>query len=781
VQPYGHASQPNEEPLNMRQSGAKQPGDGSAATSVARPDAAAIARAVRRANVVYDLDEFQTGHEYIPPYLANGWLGGSFDEFGFASRPEFGYDHGRRHIGYVNHYYRCANGGHNQAALLAMAPGRADGRGLWIGDLTRYRQVLDLYDMTLTTDWAVGEAEYATQSFAGMALPELFETAFTCTRSAPGDALVVRLRFDMLEAENNGFSQKERMDGLRVEIEERASGWLVRSITNCVTTEFLVAGVRLDIQRDGDELVFTVPEGKSVLRLLVLDSELGEKRDAAVKALAEPSPTLRKQHLAAAAAFWDRSGVFLPQGPAADVWTRSAYYLASAVPPLPTHIMAPTGLNGNIWKHGFPQDMYYVTENLARLGHIERAEAQMPNWLDNLDAVKRYTRRIADREGAFYPWIPPFENWDEFEKDGPTNVDAYEFHNSAYVAAMAWNCFKITGDEAFLARHFPIIEEVARFYLSLTVLTPGGKAQIRHPHLRSQDESSTWTGEKSNALCCFWSALYTLRAYREACRTLGCRGELQARAAEVLAAGYDFASLERPDGTLKAYAEDDRTLGEQKHPVQLNAICYLPLPDFIDDYAPVWTSWERRYELTHTALLPVTCGWTFGEFTLASARMRSGTEVARDLSMVQPARYADPYWIQFYESSMREPWHMKKSYYFTASGLYLQALTDCVVQYCRGTLDLFAAILPEWEGQEFFFHGLRTDGGLVVSGEWKAGSFRVAIDPSHDVDMPVRVSLPGREIELRDADGRRVVFQGNEDVPWSFRKGSRVEIRSSLQ
>ena len=62
--------------------------------------------------------------------------------------------------------------------------------------------------------------------------------------------------------------------------------------------------------------------------------------------------------------------------------------------------MVPTGLNGNIWKHGFPQDMYYVTENLARLGHVERAEAQMPNWLDNLDAVKRYTRRIADREGA---------------------------------------------------------------------------------------------------------------------------------------------------------------------------------------------------------------------------------------------------------------------------------------------------------------------------------------------------------------------------------------------
>jgi len=736
-----------------------------------------VSKAVRRANVVYDLAEFQTGHEYIPPYLANGWVGGSFDEFGFPSKPNFDYDHGRRHIGYVNHYYRIANGGHNQAALLAMAPARSDGRGLWIGDLTRYRQVLDLYSMTLTTEWAVGEATYRTSSLASMAIPELFEMGFSCTLPAAGDALVIRLRFDLLQAENTACRWKlGLMDSLRVEIEEAVPAWRVRSITNCLTTEFLVAGINLDIRREGSELIFTVPAGKSALRLLILDRELGDQRNAAVKALTKPSPHFRSEHLAAAAAFWDRSGLFLPPGPAAKVWTRSAYYLASAVAPLPTHIMEPTGLNNNIWKHGFPQDMYYVTENLARLGHVERAVAQLPYWLDNLEAVKRYTRRIADREGAFYPWIPPFQHWDDFEKDGPTNPDTYEFHNSAYVAAMVWNCFKITGDKAFLTHHFPILEEVARFYLSLTVLKPGSKAQIRHPHLRSQDESSSETGEKSNAICCFWSALYTLRAYQAACLALGPQGELQSRVTEVLAAGYDFASLERPNGTLRAYAEDQRPLGQQKHHIVLNAICFLPLPDFMEGYAPVRTSWERRYDLTHTALLPISHGWTFGEFILASARMRSGKEVARDLSMVQPARYADPYWIQFYESSMREPWHMKKAYYFTTSGLYLQALTDCVVQYCRGTVDLFAAILPEWEQKDFFFHGLRTDGGLKVSGRWQAGAFRVTIEPSRDVEMPVRVSRDVQGIRASEAGGKSWIFDGQIDCPVSFHAGRAVTL-----
>ena len=113
---------------------------------------------------------------------ANPWLR-------HIERASFDYDHGRRHLGYMNHYYRCANGGHNQAVLAFLAPSRADGRGLWLGDLTRYRQVLDLYAMALTTEWAVGEATYRTRSFASMALPELFATEFSCALPAPGDAI----------------------------------------------------------------------------------------------------------------------------------------------------------------------------------------------------------------------------------------------------------------------------------------------------------------------------------------------------------------------------------------------------------------------------------------------------------------------------------------------------------------------------------------------------------------------------------------------------------------
>jgi hypothetical protein len=165
-----------------------------------------------------------------------------------------------------------------------------------------------------------------------------------------------------------------------------------------------------------------------------------------------------------------------------------------------------------------------------------------------------------------------------------------------------------------------------------------------------------------------------------------------------------------------------------------------------------------------------------GLFALASARMRNGAELARDLSMIQPARFADPLYIQFYESSCRNGWSHKKSYYFTVHGLFLQALTDAVVQYCRGPSDLFGALLPEWEHGRIEFAGLRTDGGVSVSGYFDNGSFDVELMPSMDVEMPVRVSRPVTGIEIGDGTAA-VRTDGNAEVTWRFVAGKAVRVR----
>ncbi|NLF38386.1 hypothetical protein GX586_03005 [bacterium] len=734
-----------------------------------------IRQQVRKGNIRYDLAFFQTGHEYVPPHVANGWLGGCFDEFGFMSKPEYGYDQGRRQFGYARHYSRCSNGGHNQASLLYMTAERRGGRPLGIGALSAYRQQLDLYTATLTTAWT-DPSNYRIRAFASLALPELFELAFNCRLAAPDDALIVRIHFDTSAADNNSLKPwVDRTAPPALSFEQDGPLWLVRSATNCRETKLFVGGPGVVISHDGSDLVVTVPEGVSALRFLVADDALPpQMHTTAVSLLPRTTERFRKEHVKAAAAFWEKTGnVFLPAGPAAKIWLRTKYYLAAVFPTLPKHINAPTGLNGNIWRHGFPQDTYYLEENMPRLGIFDRALAQMAYWRDNLDAVKRYTRRLAGVDGAFYPWIPPFENWDAFEKDGPSNRDSYEFHNSAYVAAMVWNYHLITADRAFLEHHLPVLEEIARFYVALTKAGGTGTFVIDHPLTRSQDEATGHTDTVSQPLCCVWSALFAFRAYRDACAVLGVPGDarLLARIGDILSAGYDVSRLDRPHGILRTHAEDNRPLGQQKHPVQLNPIIFLPLPDYMEGFAPTRIAWERRYDLTTRAYEPLSCGWTFGAFTLASARMRSGSELARDLSMIQPARYADPLYIQFYETSSRVGWTHKGAYYFTTSGLYLQALTDAVAQDCRGMLDFFAALLPEWEHAVFSFSGLRMRGGITANGRWDHGSFEIVLMPARDVSLPVRVSRDVTGISLREHNGRVTTFDGQAEVPVAFFAG----------
>jgi hypothetical protein len=695
------------------------------------------------------------------------------------SKPANDYDQGRRHFGYVNHYRRRSYGGHDQASLLYITGTKQNGEAPGLADLTSYRQVLDLHTATLTTAWA-DSSRYRIRAFTSFATPQLFEMHFTCRLSRPEDALTVRLHFDTVWADNGnlrGFA--EETPPVQLDFVQEGLTWRVRSTTNCRTTEMLIAVRNAPLVQEGSDLVLTLPSGQATLRLLIIGDELtGEAREELGAALPKASPQLFRAHKQAAQAFWEQSGnVVLPDRPWSKVWLRSKYYLAASVPPLPSHIMATTGLNSNVFRHGFPQDMYYVVENLPRLGLFDLARAQMPYWRDNLDAVRRYTRRLADRDGAFYPWIPPFEQWDEFEVEKPANKDSYEFHNSGYVAAMVWHYYLATQDIEYLRAHVCVLEEIARFYVDITELGSTGPARIRHPLLRSQDEASRYEGAKTNALCSVWSALYTFRAWREACRILDRDGgKLTEEVDAILAAGYDFSSLERPDGTLRTHAEDHRPLGQQKHPVQLNAIAYLPMRDFMDDYPPVRCSWERRYDLTLGARVPESRGWTLGEFALASARMRAPGELRHDLLMVQPARFADPLFIQFYESSCRVGWSHKKAYYFTTSGLYLQALTDAVVQCCRGTIDLFAALLPEWEDREICFNDIRVWGGVDVSGWWRKGEFEVTLSPMVDIRLPVRVSRDVKGIVVKHSDGTGFLLPGNREMPVQFRAGEQVTL-----
>jgi hypothetical protein len=225
-------------------------------------------------------------------------------------------------------------------------------------------------------------------------------------------------------------------------------------------------------------------------------------------------------------------------------------------------------------------------------------------------------------------------------------------------------------------------------------------------------------------------------------------------------------TLLRVEGWFSTYEGDLRPIGQQKHPVQLNPIAYLPMPEMTLPGSPCAIAWQNRFELTLDAKRPNTCGWTLGEFALASVRMRAPEEFEKDLLAIQPCRSADPRWIQFYESSFQEGWHLSKAYYFPMSGLYLQAFTDCLVQDWRGFIDVFACLLPCWRDRGISFSGLRARGDVILSGSWNAGMVQLLIVPGKrsPPKIQIMISQPCAHLRISGHDSGPDHIAGGEVV-----------------
>jgi hypothetical protein len=716
----------------------------------------AMIKAIRRGNVVYDLESFQSGHRHIPPFLSSGLLGGCFDSLGFMSLPDLGTPGGRTVLGYLDHYARTESKRQVQYPLALLQARFADGTPLNLVDCTTYHQELDLLTGTLTTEYDLYGSTQIT-AFASQSAPNLVVMRVEREPDSPERELLVSVECETSACQNRTNSWP--VDPTRVEFEVLPGRTRVAATTNCVTTRWTLACDSGEMHVEGTRIVIRLGAGRHELRLLV------EREGCEGEGLLEQTcDKLYADHVAVWRDFWEESWVDLPEDRAQFIWTRSNYYLACNFPTTPARPMCPTGPMSNIWGFFFPQDVYYVAENLPRLGHFHRARTALQYWLDHLEDAQAYCKRIIGVEGAYYPWTPPYTAWDDYEADGVICPDSYELHNSAYVVAMVWHYYLTSSDREMLDEFFPLLEEVFRFYRNISSQNDSGAYEVYHEHARGQDEASSTAGRLKNLLCCQFSAEYTARAYVQAAEILG-RGRpgLLAVARNIVASGYDKSDLLRPEGFYRTYEGDDRPIGAQKHPVQLNPIAFLPMPDQVEEGSPTEVAWRRRYDLMRSARWPQTQGWTFGEYTLASARMRSPKELERDLRLVQPAWSADPRWIQFYEYSWPHGWHRHKAYYFTTSGLYLQAVSDALVQDWRGYVDLFACLLPGWDEREFSFHGFHARGRVAVSGRWQAGRFEVTLLPHGESSVRVRVSR----------HAARITATGQADGPSSF-DGERV-------
>lgn len=735
---------------------------------------------IRRGNFSYDRTFLQTGAPHVPIYVANGVMGGAFDEFGFQSRPQYHVDHGRTHLGYVNHYAKDPrNGGHDLASLCFFSGTHGDGGRPGLAGLSHYRQEFNLPTAVFRTEWAGPRGAFDVSAFASFADQGLFVWELGQQPSSNRNRLEIVLDFRTGAADAHGGSS-ERNPALSLrDVGAECAGpgaWKITSATNCRSTETWCVVLGAEAEFFEGALSLRPETGRCVVLLYVVGRE--EKTEDVLGWLV--SHDHAEAHREAARAFWEQGAlVDIPDETAAKIWLRGRYFLRASLPSFPTHVHEPTGLNANIWGHGFPQDVFYIVENLPRLGLHELAHAQFPIWLEMLPGVLRYTKRLTGCEGAFFPWTPPFEDLDGFEVDSPTNADSYEFHNSAYVAAIIWHAWLVNGDKGFLRRHRGILREVARFYDALCVEGPSGRMRVAHPLIRSQDEHMAPGEFAESPLCAMISARAALRYYVECCEVIGVDDAgLHARCRAILRRDFDFAALRRSDGTLKTTLNDARPPGRQKHPLQLNPIALLPQPDLLELEPAFVQAWRDRLRLTADAEEPRSHGWTFALFALASARMGDGEALQADLDLVQPARYADGQWFQFYESSCRLGWQHKKPYYFPTSGLYLQALTEAVAQDWRGRIDFFSALPPSWRDGRLSFRGLQMRGGIIATGWCEPDGFRIKLAASRDFRGVVGVGGDTGVVKVIWPDGR-IADEAAAGFDVELAKGQRLVVRSS--
>ena len=719
------------------------------------------AHAARRGNITYDLSSFQSGYPYVPLMVSNGIVGGCFDQMGFQSTPDYGYPQGRTAFGYVGNYDRHVSSRQIQFPLAVIQAEFADGNSILnLVDSKNYSQVLDIYDGVLTTKYDLfGPVEIT--SFASQSAPNLFVMKILRKTDEPDKKINIRINCETSDSQNKNFPWP--VDPIRLQFNVNKDEVNIRSQTDISLTDWTVK-TNSDPIVDGHTIIIPLESEENMVRIFV-------KRDDCPgrEVLDKSWDNLLNEHISVWHKLWDKSWVDLPDNISQAIWTRMKYYDISNFPPVPEKPMIPTGLNSNIWGFTFPQDVYYVARTLPRLGLTDRFEKAFEYWLKILPDVETYCRRIMGVEGAYYPWTPPFTDWDSYERNGVVAADSYELHNPAYVAAMVWQYYLISRDRKFLETYFPILEGVCRFYANISVMNDQGTYDVYHEHGRGQDEASSTDGKLKNLLCASYSAEYTVRNYLLACNELD-NGDtsLIKKAESIRNFGYSRNNLLRSEGWYATYEGDKRPLNSQKHPVQLNPVAYLPMPDLTVEGSPVETAWRNRYDLTKDARKPLTLGWTIGEFALTSCRMRDPAALKKDLLGIQPCHGADPRWIQFYESSFWPGWHMNKSYYFPMMALYLDTFTDAIVQDWRGYTDLFACLLPEWQGLPLTFKGIRTAQGITVSGYLKGQEMNVIIQPSGAKDADIRVSGKWKHLSADGMKDGPSIFEGNQVVHFVF-------------
>lgn len=409
---------------------------------------------------------------------------------------------------------------------------------------------------------------------------------------------------------------------------------------------------------------------------------------------------------------WENTGwVEYPDPDKQAMWIRSMAYLLSSYDEESEYIQPANAMGINGFAYNFVPDIENVAPILLMTGHGNIVRHWVEILAGEMDAMKRYTRRLwPEAEGIFPPWELNYGPIDGYHFPYVPIIFCYEAHNTGYLSRLATEAAEYTGDEVWAKKYaYPLIDECAKFFRKFCFREDDGYWHLRWYPCMGRDEAGGVN--KDDYLCTLLTAKYS---FQSAIRFgLDHNGDYQ----KILSDGLAFEPLLCERGTYHTCRGAD-DFGKQKHPVQLEGIACFPTEP--EPLPAERRAYELRYEITDGVKTPFFWGWTLAQLLLTDTNMKSPEGWAHDWSLILPSDNMDKNRVQFYETSSIS----HSSFYLVTHGMVIQSLLrNCVNDYW-GRLELASCLQ---EGESVRFGNIQTKFGVSVSGQVENGTISVRL------------------------------------------------------
>ncbi len=422
-------------------------------------------------------------------------------------------------------------------------------------------------------------------------------------------------------------------------------------------------------------------------------------KKAVTSALSHGYNELLKDHVAWWHDFWNRAGIDLysadGRGKTLERWYYlSLYHLAcndrGTLPP------AEGGLVANSWYGKFHLEMHFWHAiGFLAANRPDMLAPSLPWYLQALPQAKLNAATMG-LQGAKYPKMTSFPGK---ESPGSTNLRIY--WHVGEIPTIIWWYYLYTGDEKFLQRMYPVLQNTAEFVRSFVVQNPKTGVYEILPPIATCDETTIPDSVRNPG--------FTLAEFNVAL-------DVAAKASKLLNQDVELS-------------RQWRHVRDHLAPIPHNGEAYLIYESFAGTWTPKHTRShpsvlgpffptrvvpdDRLIRTTYDKVLSSwswdkTWGWDFGFTAAVGAYLNRPNDAVNVLLHAEKALSPA---VTFRGGSVNS--------YLPGNGALVMAINEMLLQSLDGYIRLFRGIPPDWR---VAFHSLRAAGAFLVSAKMESGT-----------------------------------------------------------